>query len=762
MDKLKQMSIWLMWRYEMIKGELKKVPYSAKTLHKCGVDEKYRNQLVPFDEASGTAKAKGFEGIGFVIPEGYGVIDLDDATDEYINEIHSLVPSYMEISPRGKGRHIIFMVDAETIPQKDGKVAPEYYVKNPNNKTELYIGGLTNRYMTYTGEAVFNTGIADCTEGVLEFMSGYMRKNTGARKQAERPVAEPVDEEVAELNDLDIIKTARRAKNAEKFNKLYDKGDISDYGSHSEADMALCNYLAFYSQGDEYAIDRLFRKSALYRDKWDRDDYRESTIQKAIDQCGGKFYTGQAPMPPFVYEDSKGRRTVSCPRLAKYFRENQYLLSVRDTGRGGVQRFLYEDGCYRPYADEMLKGVIKKYITDYDESLLHMRDVNEVFQQLITDLNFVRTDELNDDENIINFTNGLLDLRTFKMLPHDPRILSTIQLPCEWKGVPDKTPVFDGFINTLTGGDKEVQKLLLEFIGAIFSNIHGGRLKKALFMVGPGDSGKSVLKSLVERILGKGNYAAIDLQELEARFGTANIYGKRLAGSSDMSFMTVGELKAFKQCTGGDFVFAEYKGQNGFEFRYQGLLWFCMNRLPKFGGDDGDWVYDRIIQISCNNAIPLSKQDKFLIDKLYAEREGIVYKAVKAFKGVMDNGCIFSEPVSVRDARKQYQSENNTVIAFFKECMVKRDKVKIMDCATTGTVYKVYREWCKDNNHGFAKTAKEFRDDLSKHLGTSYSDMVIRRGTGGSFYKDYTLTQDAKDGYRKVYGYCADEEFLGA
>ena len=70
-------------------------------------------------------------------------------------------------------------------------------------------------------------------------------------------------------------------------------------------------------------------------------------------------------------------------------------------------------------------------------------------------------------------------------------------------------------------------------------------MKKALFMYGPGDTGKSILKSLVEHLLGKGNFIGIDLAEIEARFGTGGIYGKRLVGSSDMSFMTVAELILF-------------------------------------------------------------------------------------------------------------------------------------------------------------------------------------------------------------------------
>ena len=84
-----------------------------------------------------------------------------------------------------------------------------------------------------------------------------------------------------------------------------------------------------------------------------------------------------------------------------------------------------------------------------------------------------------------------------------------------------------------------VKQLLMEFIGVCISNVKGWRLKKALFLVGQGDTGKSQLKSLVERLLGRGNFIGIDLKEIESRFGTGAVYGTRLAGSSDMSFLSV-------------------------------------------------------------------------------------------------------------------------------------------------------------------------------------------------------------------------------
>lgn len=96
---------------------------------------------------------------------------------------------------------------------------------------------------------------------------------------------------------------------------------------------------------------------------------------------------------------------------------------------------------------------------------------------------------------------------------------------------------------------------------------------------------------------------------------------------------------------------------------------------------------------------------------------------------------------------------NNTVITFFEECMQERPQGKITDLCTTGKVYDVYKAWCKDNNHGYHKTAKEFRNELARYLNAPYINLITRRGKSGNYYKNYTLTDDAKESYKKVYGY---------
>jgi hypothetical protein len=97
----------------------------------------------------------------------------------------------------------------------------------------------------------------------------------GPQKAASATAYVPTDE--------DVLQAARKASNAAKFASLYVDGDLSGYdGDDSRADLALASMLAFYTQ-DPAQIARLIGSSALMRTKWNRRDYQERTIKRALD-----------------------------------------------------------------------------------------------------------------------------------------------------------------------------------------------------------------------------------------------------------------------------------------------------------------------------------------------------------------------------------------------------------------------------------------------------------------------------------------------
>ena len=754
LEELKSQSVWICWNFREKDGRKTKVPCAASG-DKTGTNDEYRDTWVTFDEAKAAAVEKHYSGVGFVIPEGYFFLDIDHKPldDPYVVKMLERFGSYAEKSVSGEGIHIYGKCNFSVIPTERTekgrvKLDHKFYQKNPNNGTELYIGGLTNRFAVFTENVIQDEPLKECTNAILVTLNKDMLRDKPDPHAEREQLALQVTEHNAEI----VIDGLQHQKNWEKFYQLFEEGDISAFGSQSEADLALCTMIAFRTGERPELIDAVFRKSALYREKWERDDYREDTIRKAIAGCHGKFHHSTRPKPDFIKDGQDGNDYVLVPALARYVREHTRYLLVRDSGTQGVQIYVYEKGVYRYYDEKMFKGIIRDCIASYDENLVKMHQVNEAYQNILTDRNYISQDDLNSREDIINFRNGLLYVSAdeLRLESHDPEVYSTIQIPCNWTRDYSKTPVFIDYMNKLTNSDNAVARLLLQFIGCCISNVKGWRLKKSLFLVGDGDTGKSQLKSLVERLLGSGNYIGIDLREIEARFGTGAIYGKRLAGSSDMSFMTVGELKTFKKVTGGDSLFAEFKGQQAFEYTYNGLLWFCMNQLPKFGGDDGKWVYNRIMVVNCPNVIEKEKQDKQLLDKMYAERDGIIFLAVRALQKVIKNGYCFEEPECVIEARRSYMIENNSVISFFEECMCPWVDGKIQKACTTSKIYKVYQAWCRDNTNGYAKPYNEFRNNLAAYLDTTFSEMTTLR-SGYRYYRDYGLTLAAKEQYRREY-----------
>ncbi len=797
LESLKAQKRWFCWNLETPNGQDRptKVPYSAISGRKTGTDAKFSGTWTDYESALRICTEKGYSGVGFKIPDEMFFLDIDHITedDPRVGKMKETLDTYAEFSQSGQGVHFYGYVDPSRIPvewnerEKRNKLSSKYYQKHPTNGMELYFGSLTNRYAAFTGNVLVDSELRDCTDEVLSILDLYMKRtstvpvSSGNQRRHKDAVyygfknADGLTMELPDDTPKDVrmvVEDLCRQKNGPKFAALFFNGDKSDYlndaglEDDSRADAALCSMIAF-RVGPENAelIESVFGYSALCRSKWtDRADYRRATVEAGIKACHGKFHRLSKQMPEFMYKNSKGELKCNPALLAEHVRNNVTYVLVRDNGKQGILIYVYENGVYRLYAPEMFKSIIKAFITEYDNSLLKMKDVDEAYRNLITDMNYVRQSDLNSREDIINFQNTLLRITAdgLETMQHCSGLLSTIQIPCRWTGKEVPTPVFDSYIMRLSDYDESLEMLIMEIIGVCLSNVKGYRMKKAPFFYGDGDTGKSQLKALVERLLEEGNYIGIDLQEIEARFGTGAIYGMRLAGSSDMSFMSVDELKTFKKITGGDSLFAEFKGMQGFEYTFSGMLWFCMNRLPRFGGDDGAWVYDRILPIHCVNVIPKDEQDKCLLDRMYTEREGIVYKAVKALQRVISNGYRFTEPQSVIRERDRYMTENNTVKAFFSQCMTETESTTTDTSETVARIYDVYKEWCKDYNSGYAKTMKEFRDTICELLGTEYSQMTVHKKTG-TFFRNHILVQDIKDHYWQAFNKGNDggiDEFL--
>ena len=238
------------------------------------------NQLGTFkDFDSALAVVSDYDGVGFLAGSGICGIDLDDCFDSAgklkavaQDVVEAFSDSYMEYSPSGKGLHIYFKATG-LVYEKD-----KYYINNKSVEIEVYVSGATNRFLTVTGN-VFNAGdIIEKADSLQSILDKYMVRPN--------PTSQVLSmESQSYLSDKSIVAKASTSATGDKFAALW-RGNIADYPSHSEADLALCSILAFWCGRDANQMDRLFRQSGLMRDKWDRPQsgtsYGMITMHKAI------------------------------------------------------------------------------------------------------------------------------------------------------------------------------------------------------------------------------------------------------------------------------------------------------------------------------------------------------------------------------------------------------------------------------------------------------------------------------------------------
>jgi putative DNA primase/helicase len=229
MQELMDMKIWFLWRKELDGNRINKIPFAAGG-GATGTNEKYRHTWVSYNEALDSMKKQSAAGLGFVIPKGYFFLDIDhkSLTDPFVQNLLERFNSYTERSVSGNGIHIYGKCDFTKLPtytDKNGnlKLDKAYYMKNPNNHLELYVGGLTNRFAAYTGDVILNEPLKESTEAVLLTLDKNMRKTEKAIYSKKRDVARAT---------FDIVCNLRKQKNGDKFKKLYDDGDISGYMHH--------------------------------------------------------------------------------------------------------------------------------------------------------------------------------------------------------------------------------------------------------------------------------------------------------------------------------------------------------------------------------------------------------------------------------------------------------------------------------------------------------------------------------------------------
>lgn len=298
-NELMRLKQWVCWRLTPDKGggNDRKVPFNPVTGKPAASNKP--ETWSDYETAKESLFKYGFTGLGFMFTKSDGLVgvDIDHCYNPETNEFNETAkailekqPTYAEFSPSGTGLHLLFKGEMPGAGNKNSKSGVEMY------------GSL--RYFTMTGKKLPDAPSEISNDhGTLKWIHDtYIKAKPKTKKNAhgkKRKKGKPLD-------DDELLEKAQGSMDAKSFNDLWEGKWQEEYSSQSEADLALCCKLAFWSAKDKEQIDRLFRNSGLMRDKWDvrhhasGATYGEETISKAIEATENSFSTG-GDNPIFEY-----------------------------------------------------------------------------------------------------------------------------------------------------------------------------------------------------------------------------------------------------------------------------------------------------------------------------------------------------------------------------------------------------------------------------------------------------------------------------
>ncbi len=295
--ELLQQARFIVWKYAIRKDKddpkLMKVPFDV--YKNKAINPHAPSQWLTFDNAAQRFIDRDTcYGIGIVFSDkldNLAGVDFDNcitdgAVDAEFKEWVDQFATYTEISPSGTGLHCLVRHDAMVgNRKKEFRGEKEIGVEIYNH----------DRYFTVTGNRYGETStIAQPTDAINAMIANYFPNKPTTKTHVAGPVG-AVDGrygDVQAMADAELWEVMFRSASGAKIRALYD-GDVSGHNNDaSAADLALCRYLAFYTRKHPEQMDRMFRQTGLMRKKWDRDDYRDGTIQRAIDSTDGEYNGG--------------------------------------------------------------------------------------------------------------------------------------------------------------------------------------------------------------------------------------------------------------------------------------------------------------------------------------------------------------------------------------------------------------------------------------------------------------------------------------
>lgn len=616
--------------------------------------------------------------IGLRVPQGYIVVDVDNAEEGLA--IHKLLNIYdvKHYAIKTPGGYQFIFKDTKNIKRQNTKVLTE-------------LGFIIDYRLAGKGQIVLPLG--ENTVGRewikhdnadVEAMPAWFNPLKTINKDEERPFTLPIME--GSRNDI-LFKHAARLK---------------QYGRSDEEIQSIIDIMGKYlckPSMDESELSSIVRSVSKYESKV--IPFRQSNVP--ADQIGKSL---EDDTPKFDFGD-----LGNSERFVYYFGDNlKYCFPFKSWFVWNGRRWtLDEKGKVKEYAKTISRKIDEEVVKEDSDSRrdqlrkqamkAKQKQAIEAMISLSESVVPVLPDELDSDPWLLNVNNGVLNLKTGELMPHDRKYLHTKLVPVDYD-TSAECPKWEKFLSEIMQ-DREGNILfdVIDFLQkAIGYSLTGETTEQCLFFLyGTGKNGKSTFINTVEKILGDyADQTSTDTFLVKNQSSSINNDVAKLKGARFVSAVESEDGKRLaesliKQLTGGDRVSARFLHKEYFTFKPTFKIFFATNHKPRIRGTDHA-IWRRIRLVPFNVTIDDKRANPNLVKELEEELPGILNWAVKGCLKWQQEGL--NAPKEVQAATNDYRQEMDSISDFIEDTLFINRQATV----PTKSLMEAYKIWCEENS----------------------------------------------------------------